>query len=340
MMSLKPSKSYQITVYTHTNVTSNVNQWIEEMNKIITNDLGYDVSIKSHQKWWNKFWHRSWIQILPSSSIGEEASTNLTQMYYLQRWMDACSGRGNYTIKFNGLIFTVDVILDGYHTDPDYRTWGGAYWFQNTRQPYWTFLSSGDFDMALPFYKMYTDALLLAKERTRVFFGHSGAFFPETSYFFGSYTNEDYGCNRSGKALWWVDSPWERYHYNGGIELVTLMLEYYSYTQDINFLHKYLFPMADAIMNFWVEHYPPSLQGIIILTPAQAIETFQEAINPLPDIAGLRWNLELLLKLPNLTNSRSQIWTYLLNNLPPIPTTVDNSSHVRLTPAEVFFKDN
>ena len=32
----------------------------------------------------------------------------MTCGYTLQRWMNACAGRGNYPIKFNGTIFTVD----------------------------------------------------------------------------------------------------------------------------------------------------------------------------------------------------------------------------------------
>jgi hypothetical protein len=236
MGSVQAYSSYELAIYVHTNITSTAGEWIEEIESLATNDKGmsllakitmdliytdkfkgYEVSEPQHVAWWEAFWARSWIQILPSSSaLAATTAHNLTQMYYLQRWMDACTGRGNYAIKFNGLIFTVDVMLDDFHSDPDYRSWGGGYWLQNTRQPYWTFFGSGDFDMAMPIFKMFFDALPLAQARTNTFFGHPGVFFPETSYFFGAYTNEDYGCTRTGLPLWWVDSPWERYHYEGG----------------------------------------------------------------------------------------------------------------------------
>ena len=74
----------------------------------------------------------------------------ITQAYQLQRYMNACAGRGGLPIKFNGSIFTVDVDesmgkrnLTGY--DADFRDWGANYWFQNTRLPYYSMLYSGDF---------------------------------------------------------------------------------------------------------------------------------------------------------------------------------------------------
>ena len=39
----------------------------------------------------------------------------------------------------------------------DYRQWGGMYWFQNTRWPYWSMLVSGDVDLTAPFFDMYDD---------------------------------------------------------------------------------------------------------------------------------------------------------------------------------------
>ena len=109
----------------------------------------------------------------------------ITQGYQLQRYMNACAGRGGLPIKFNGSIFTVDVDeslgkrnLTGY--DADFRDWGANYWFQNTRLPYYSMLYSGDFELIKPLFKMYTDALPLAKYRTRKYFKHEGAYFPET----------------------------------------------------------------------------------------------------------------------------------------------------------------
>jgi len=69
---------------------------------------------------------------------GDPAAWETTRGYVLQRFVTACAGRGAYPIKFNGSIFVVS------QPDPDYRGWGGMYWFQNTRPMYYT----GDKDFA------------------------------------------------------------------------------------------------------------------------------------------------------------------------------------------------
>ena len=103
--------------------------------------------------------------------------------------MNACGGRGNFPIKFNGSIFTVDTMnhkdrFKGF--DADYRQWGGPYWWQNTRLPYWSMLESGDFDLMKPLFTMFRDNLETRKAATRKYYGHDGAFFPETQILLGN----------------------------------------------------------------------------------------------------------------------------------------------------------
>ena len=111
----------------------------------------------------------------------------VTQGYVLQRFMQACASRGEAPIKFNGSIFTVDATSS---YDADYRRWGPPYWWQNTRLPYWTMLMSGDLDLMEPLFAMYLDALPLARERVHTYYGHAGAYFPETMYFWGTWNND------------------------------------------------------------------------------------------------------------------------------------------------------
>jgi hypothetical protein len=63
----------------------------------------------------------------------------------VQRWVQACGGRGRYPIKFNGSIFTVEPrFTGGPDLDPDWRKWGDCFWWQNTRLPH-TRCGQGDF---------------------------------------------------------------------------------------------------------------------------------------------------------------------------------------------------
>ena len=255
--------------------------------------------------------------------------------YTLQRYIAACGGRGAYPIKFNGSIFTVEPRgegLDG--LDPDFRRWGGAYWFQNTRLPYWAMLASGDYDTMQPLFRMFMDALPLARARTPIYFGHEGAYFPETMPFWGAWPNGDYGLGREGKPPSEVDNPYIKRHYNNTLELLAMMLDYYAYTRDGAFARDTLLPFVDAIIPFWDKHYGRDAAGHIRMEPAQSLETYWDVVNPAQDVAGLRWDLARLLELPGdlVRPERRAYWAALAPQVPELPST-DEGGARRLTPA-------
>ena len=68
-------------------------------------------------------------------------------------------------IKFNGQGFTVD---EG--KGPDYRDWADAYWWQNTRQPYYNALQQGDLDTMRSFLDFYLRMLPYVNARTKAQF--------------------------------------------------------------------------------------------------------------------------------------------------------------------------
>ncbi len=259
-------------------------------------------------------------RLVRSQQLGDEAFRS-TQGYALQRFIAASSGRGAYPIKFNGSIFTVDAQVGKKRFDADYRRWGGPYWFQNTRLAYWPMLAAGDFDSMLPLFRMYRDMLPLCRERTQIYFRHPGAFFPETLYFWGCYANTNYGWRREGKPPSWVANTYIRHYYSGGLELVALMLDYYAFTEDRSFAREFLLPVAKEVLAFYDRHYPRDAEGRLVLKPAQSLETWQNVIDPLPDIAGLHWTLDGLLRLPDdlVDGEQRATWERLRRAAPPLP---------------------
>jgi len=75
----------------------------------------------------------------------------------------------------------------------------------------------------------------------------------------------------------------------------------------------------------------------MIIEPAQALETWQQATNPTPVIAGLHFVVSrLLTELPSrLTEKNRPAWQQLLAALPPLPTT-ETGGQKRLLPAQTF----
>ena len=264
----------------------------------------------------------------------------ITRGYVLQRFMFACSGQGGSPIKFNGSIFTVEkqagaspVTSEG---DPDWRQWGGNYWFQNTRLAYWPMLATGDFDMMEPWFRMYLDALPLGKARVQSYYKFSdAAVFPETMYFWGLPNNGDYGWGNTAPE---PANGYIRRYWSGSLELVAVMLDRYDFTQDPAFAKNTLVPLAAPLIAFLDEYWQKrDANGKIIMDPAQSLETFHVAVNPMPEIAGLRFLLPRLLALPeNLTDeSQRARWTRILKELPPIPVADVGGSRL-LRPAESF----
>ena len=328
LIAANPVLIQNVTVNVLTKTSTAPAVWLSAVNaqKSAIEKLNIEQCRRRHEQWWNQFWNRSYINIHATTDTG----AIITRSYNLQRYMTACGGRGKGWVKFNGSIFT----LPNEH-DADFRRWGPANWFQNVRLIYWPAINAGDFDILSPFYATYLKALPLAKERTALYYGHKGAFFSETSYAWGTYSNGDYGFNRKGIPIGFVTNPYIRRHWSGGLELTAMMLQQYQLTNDKQFLTDTLLPIAIEMIQFYNEHWKRGTDGKILFDPSQSLETWQTAINPMPEIAGLQNVLSQLLDFPQdiITSQQRTEWTKMLNDLPALPMKTINGKKV-LLPAQ------
>ncbi|HEY3320443.1 MAG TPA: DUF5703 domain-containing protein [Planctomycetota bacterium] len=272
------------------------------------------------------------------AAIGDEA-VYVSQMYHLQRFIAACSGRGNYPIKFNGSIFTMPP--DPKH-DPDYRRWGPGYWWQNTRLPYYSMAMAGDYEMMQPLFKMYAGEVLeMCKYRTKLYCGHDGAYFPECIYFWGPMFSETYGWtpwNKRGDDKIQA-SGWHKWEWVGALELCWLMLDYYEHTLDREFLTKTAIPTIHEVLTFFEQHYKTNEQGKLVMHPAQALETWWACTNAMPEVAGCLAVTERALTIgaDSVPAAERTLWQRLHDKMPAIPTREINGKKA-LAPAEKFDK--
>jgi hypothetical protein len=124
-----------------------------------------------------------------------------------------------------------------------------------------------------------------------------------------------------------------RYHIQGTLEVIAQMLDEYDVTQDADFARRDIVPFADAIVTYYNLHWPRGEDGKIKITPAQSLETYQIiAVNPTPDIAGLKSVLPQLLKLPAgmISAEQRNTWRKVLGDLPAIP--VGKTANGKLPP--------
>jgi alpha-L-fucosidase 2 len=339
LKSVQAASHQSLSIACYTKQTSTVEQWRSEADQLATTDDALDPTsiAAASAKWWEAFWERSWIRVSGSQQAQQVASG-----YALQRWMEACDGRGALPIKYNGGMFTVGRSFADPSDkskkvdDPDWRAWGSNIWFQNTRHLYWPLIVSGDYDVMEPWFNMYMHDLPLVTDKTQLYYHHGGACFQETIFFFGLTNNSNFGWHNKNNE---TENTWIRWYWSGGIEMTAMMLSRYQYTNDREFAAKTLVPFATAITTFYDEHWKRDGNGKIRFAPAQSLETWQSGVlNPLPEIAGLRYVLPQLLALSDdlVTDQQRTLWTRLLADLPPIPVGPGKDGQPVLLPAEKF----
>jgi alpha-L-fucosidase 2 len=322
LRSAAPSATRLISIHVLTATTSSAGAFLGRLARQTaeTDKTGIHAARSAHEEWWWQFWERSYIFLhgnhQDSGRPGHSTADSITRGYVLQRFVTACSGRGAYPVKFNGSIFVVDNPnwkTNG-HADPmnaDFRAWGGQYWFQNTRPMYWPCLMAGDFDLMLPLFRMYRQILPGNSALVQQYYGHDGAYFQETSPFWG-------GLPFMGPD---EQALYTHHYFTPILELSMMMLDYYDYTGDADFARSYLLPIASAGLEFFDRHFPRDSTGHLLLDPDNSIEMFWKVHDPAPDLAGLHAVLGRMLMLPATLapDTLKEKWRRLLSIVPPLP---------------------
>ena len=321
LQSAAPARDLRLdlTALTTTDTVSR-EAWRAQLFALLDKERRVDsaAAMAAHRKWWRKFWDRAWIRV-----SGTADAEKVSQGFAMQRYMMATSSRGAFPTKYNGGLFTVghDMPANVESTpedhNPDFRAWGGSYWNQNNRLLYWPLIATGDFDLIEPWFRMYMQALPLAKDRTRLYFHHGGAAFIETIDFWGLPNLNDFGWDNPTTT---VASRWMRYHTQGALEVLAQMLDVYDISQDAGFVRRTIIPFGTAVVDYYDQHWVTDSTGKLRMAPAQSLETYQlDAVDPTPDIAALQHLLPRLLHLPQVSPGQRARWQRLVRRLPPIP---------------------
>jgi len=129
---------------------------------------------------------------------------------------------------------------------------------------------------------------------------------------FGAMPSDVYGCNRGARPPAWIQCTYHRYYYTNALELARLAIERYMHSLDDAFARTTMLPLSLGALRFFYEHYGPSPAGAfynnaswagevwsqnaadgpggdmrLVYSPAQCLETWQEAVNPADAISGV-----------------------------------------------------
>ena len=262
----------------------------------------------------------------------------ISESYTLQRYVQACQGRGTYPIKFNGGYYTVEPAAMGKPFNPDWRQWGDSQWYQNVRHMYAPMAAQGDFDMLEPFFRLYETARPLAETRDQLYHHATGAYFPETMTVWGTYSSGDYGWDRTGHQPQDVLCPWWQYAWQQGLELVGIMLDRWDYTRDPAFLRQRVLPMATSVLSYFDTRFQKDADGRIRLDPTQSVETYwYGVVNDMPSTAGLISITSRLTALPPTLTTPEQkaFYSHMKAACPTLPTR-EVDGKVALSPAQQY----
>ena len=336
--------SHSLAVVTLVGNDASAQSWMSRATAQLEQALAPGASaaaMRSTAAWWaDTVWQRSFIDITSEAEpqIPTNTTTNITgsalvvsQRNALQRFMEVASARGRDPIRFDGLVFT-------FAPHPDKRLSsrnGGAFWWQNTRFPYYALQATDAPELMQPIFDMYAGrtSLTLAKAKARAWFGHSGAVYHETTHRWGIIDNGDYGCDRTfagtapTRQLSEVENGCIHRHYTAGLEVCAMALEQHALYPNSTFLQKTAIPLCTESLSFYATHYTGtrdtgsnSCGGSLVLFPGQALERWQSVINPATDVAGLqRCVLSMLALSPTeLNETDREAMVHLKARLPPL----------------------
>jgi hypothetical protein len=365
------AKKQGLEILLHVQQADTLEEWKNGLQKLAEEQVDSTELAEKSRMWWNAYWDRSYIAINKEQADPSDLAWQVGRNYQLLRYMFACNAYGKYPTKFNGGHFTVDpqVIPKGpKEGTPDFRRWGGgSFTAQNQRLVYWPMLKSGDFDMMKPQFQFYLNILNNAEIRTKHYWGHEGASFPEQISFYGLPIGDNYHgiwgkgglgprsdeastrelINSKGETIsildhGYMNNRWVSDQYDNILEFSLMILDYERFTgHDIS---EYL-PLIDSSLIFFNEHYrywskithgtELDENGHLRLYPSSACETYKMTENSATTVAGLKSVLTRLLELDNRYGDAAQrkSWQAFLESVPPLSFRQKNG-HKTISPAK------
>lgn len=322
-------KNFEICITTLSKQTSEENfkkLLIEQMSQF--DSLG--ISKARTQKAWRDYWDKSYIivhndpvienvyseTLLPlikePTEYSCDCNSSVTKAYVFTKYMNACCNEGAFPVLYNGLLFNLcpgsnlNFTIDSFgkvftsqpeaynlQVNPDERSWCREQLWQNIRHPYFSLLARGEGEKLKILFKYYRNFWQLNRIRAKNYYQAKGQHNTEMTLNCGLQTAGIYGRERTGKQPGYADNRWGgAVDISPGLELVTLMLDYYDFMKDEAFLREEVLPYFEELLQYIETRFPKIVDGKMVIGPINAVETYRDTINPITIIAGLRSNLE------------------------------------------------
>jgi hypothetical protein len=244
---------------------------------------------------WHRFWERSFVHL----SSPDGAADYMENLWFLHLYWMGCAGEGELAVKFNGGPFLMH---------EDHRSWGGHYWFQNTRELYWPLPAANHLELCAPFQRLYLSTAPAHRRLAETLYGKRGMQVEETMSIAGT-------GDKAGNAYTML-------YLSTGIECALQLHRQCVYTRDDAMLREQVYPMLKETVEFFMDYATLGADGRHHVVPENARETYWRVQDGMTTNAALRVALPLLVQESTrlgLDADRRPAWTSFLATLAPLP---------------------
>lgn len=337
--------------------TSGLSSWSESRNRC--------------KAWWESYWTRSYIFVEKDPEIKAETDSGLlslvgetqeytcecrsavTRAYTLTKYMMACCENGQFPILYNGMLFNL-CPGEGRHfgieyfgrsftaqpeefspwVNPDERSWTTEHLWQNVRHPYHSMLARGEAESMKILFDYYRRFWELDRIRAERYYHAMGQHNTEMTMSFGLQSAAIYGKDRAGKPDGYAQNRWGgAVDISPGLELIYMMLDYFDYTRDADFLNTRIIPYAKDLFEYVRTRFLERKEGKIVIGPVNCIETYRDTINPIPIVAGMQACTERILQISEIDSREKKWFADYKKIIPELPV------NGLLLPAEQYEED-
>lgn len=328
---------------------------------------------KRCKDFWNCYWEKSYIFVerdVPAKVEMEkvvlkeakepqeyfcQCNSAVTIAYILTKFMFKCCSQGAFPILYNGMLFNLSpgkkqhfnsknfskvcTALPGEITgeyNPDERSWCIEHLWQNVRHPYHTFLAQGEpetLDILFGYYRRFWK---LNRYRAKKYYHAEGQHNTEMTLSFGLQSVGIYGKEKNDKPLGYADNRHGgAVDISPGLELLSLMLDYYDYTDDAVFFRNEIQVYAKDLYRYIETRFPKRDGNKMVLKPLHSVETYWDTKNPVTVVAGLHGTIKRLLKSKHLTEPYRVYFNKYVDSIPEVYC-AEEDGEILLQPAEEY----
>lgn len=311
--------------------------WVSRSRTVADPEVTPSVRRTAEQRW-EEFWARSFVFVQPKANA-TDPRFQVGRNYNLRRFMDACNQRGEFPLRPNGGIYTVEEsppqlrvppfapALDLPATprppalDPDWRRGGQAFAGQSLRWTGWPCGADGDSDLREPLLRFYRDRLPAAQARAKAL-GAEGAVYPERLSLAGL---ADGGATAGGLAR----APELSHHFSSGFEHAWMAVRAAQLNgRDIRPDLPWILGQLRFIDTFHGARQPKvatraapgaPVASRMVISPANALSAASGAANPAELVAALHALVPTLADRPEVGEKDKSWLRELQARLPALP---------------------